>query len=215
MIENERRRIPEVMSPHEAIIDCDCPLCQMSAEMPGPAFWCLDGCNMDPDFAFSFHRTREEWAEQEREYEEFSRRFNEKVKEEERLGLNFLKQNGPWQHSFVSDDENVPVPIRLFQIGTLLAELIVDLKEPMENRPMIDRLHRDFGNLRDILQGGDLTRAEALLQPVLDRFAETLAEVASARDDLRAKCEDLEARTRRILDPVRERSPRDSDNYPF
>lgn len=200
MIENERRRIPEVMSPHEAIIDCDCPLCQMSAEMPGPTFWHLDGCNMDPDFAFSFHRTREEWEEQERDYEEFSRRFNEKMKEEERLGLQSLKQNGPWQHSFVSDDENVPAPIRLFQIGTLLAELIVDLKEPVEDRPLIDRLHRDFGNLRDIIQGDDLARAEALLPPVLDRFAETLADVATARDDLRAKCEDLESRTRRIFE---------------
>jgi hypothetical protein len=98
----------------------------------------------------------------------------------------------------------------------LLAELTVDLKEPVENRPLIDRLHRDFGNLRDIIQGGDLARAEALLQPVLDRFAESLAEVVSARDDLRAKCEDLEARTRRILEPARiERSPRDPEDYPF
>jgi hypothetical protein len=37
----------------------------MTNEKFGPAFWHLDGCNMDYDFAFSFCRTREEWEEAE------------------------------------------------------------------------------------------------------------------------------------------------------
>lgn len=66
IIENERARIPEVVSGKDAMVDADCPCCQMLADMPGPMFWHLDGCNMDYDFAFDMEfRTREEWeAEQ-------------------------------------------------------------------------------------------------------------------------------------------------------
>jgi hypothetical protein len=83
IIESERRRIPLVMSAKEMIIDENCELCQMlaneSLEGMGPGFWHLDGCNMDEGFAFSFHRTREEWEEEERRrielYEEFNRKW--------------------------------------------------------------------------------------------------------------------------------------------
>ena len=50
------------MSGHDAMVDPDCPSCQMLADMPGPTFWHLDGCNMDNEFAFDiYRRTREEW----------------------------------------------------------------------------------------------------------------------------------------------------------
>lgn len=72
IIENERRRLPIVVSSHE-VLDEDCPLCQMIAAEGelgfGPTFWHLDGCNMDSDFAFSLCRTRAEWEAQKREWE--------------------------------------------------------------------------------------------------------------------------------------------------
>jgi len=68
VVERERRRIPEVMSGREAMVDHDCPMCQMMADDPTPMFWNLDGCNMDEGFAFSFHRTMAEWEDEEREY---------------------------------------------------------------------------------------------------------------------------------------------------
>lgn len=70
------------MTGHEAVIDYDCPLCAMQADLPGPVFWLLDGCNMDDDFAFSFHCTPEEWEVEQREYEEFSCRLNEREAED-------------------------------------------------------------------------------------------------------------------------------------
>lgn len=77
VIERERARLPEGISGHEAIIDPDCPCCQMLAELPGPVFWHLDGCNMDDDFAFDiYHRTRDEWDEDQLEWEAFNRRFD-------------------------------------------------------------------------------------------------------------------------------------------
>lgn len=62
IIHNERARIPEAVSGHEAMVDPDCPCCQMMADLPGPVFWHLDGCNMDDDFAFDIScTTREQW----------------------------------------------------------------------------------------------------------------------------------------------------------
>jgi hypothetical protein len=71
IIDRERARLPEGMAGHLATIDPDCPCCQMIGEMPGPMFWHLDGCNMDEDFAFDMDcRTREEWEERQRSWEE-------------------------------------------------------------------------------------------------------------------------------------------------
>lgn len=67
IIQRERARIPEAVSGREAMVDPDCPCCQMMADMSGPFFWHLDGSNMDDDFAFDiYHRTREEWEEEHR-----------------------------------------------------------------------------------------------------------------------------------------------------
>jgi hypothetical protein len=64
IVHNERIRRPEAMSGHEAMVDADCPCCQLVADMPGPVFWGLDGCNMDDDFAFDIqHATREQWEQ--------------------------------------------------------------------------------------------------------------------------------------------------------
>ena len=79
IIEHERRRIPMVMSVKSMLIDENCEWCQMLAgdaeEELGPAFWHLDGCNMDDGFEFSFHRTREEWEEEARQRDEFNAQF--------------------------------------------------------------------------------------------------------------------------------------------
>jgi hypothetical protein len=76
IIESERKRVNLVVSAHESIIDEDCEVCQaLSEDFDTPMFWHLDGCNMDEGFEFSFYKTREEFAEEEREREEFNREF--------------------------------------------------------------------------------------------------------------------------------------------
>ncbi len=88
-IDNERRRIPFAMSAHEAIIDEDCPVCQALASDPdfSPMFRHLDGSRMDNQFEFSFHATREEWAGEQREWEEFTRKFELERRQREQEGL--------------------------------------------------------------------------------------------------------------------------------
>jgi len=111
VIECERMRIPMAVSGEEAIIDEDCPLCQMMAEEMGPVFWNLDGCNMDDDFPFSFHRARESWEDERRKWEAFDRRFEE---ERDRPRAGFMEDDFPeddrsdsasvWQRSASSID---------------------------------------------------------------------------------------------------------------
>jgi hypothetical protein len=210
VIARERARLPEGGCGHDAIVDPDCPCCQMLAELPGPTFWHLDGCNMDDDFAFDIsYRTREEWEEKERRYEEFNRRFNAQWAERERLGLTDSgAENSIWKSSFIVEDESAPLGVRLFGIGARLAELFVDLRsesspagEASPGQPLIDRLNRDFGNLRNVLQSSDSSLTEALIQPVIDRLIESLAATAAARPELLDKCDSLTQTLTRFLDP--------------
>jgi hypothetical protein len=226
IIDRERARLPEGMSGHDAMVDPDCPCCQMMADMPGPVFWHLDGCNRDNDFAFDiYHRTREEWEEEQRRWEEFDRQLQAKQTERERLGVTDAgfeveSENSVWSSSFsVGDDADLPLGIRLFGIGGHLAELVVDIRGEAgsdsvapEAQRFIDQLNRDFGNLREILQSSEPSHAETLLDPVLDRFAESLAAVASARPDLSAKCELLTNSLARFLEPPSSESTWDSGN---
>ena len=214
VIDRERARLPEGGSGH-AMIDPDCPCCQMLSDMPGPSFWHLDGCNMDDEFAFDTScRTREEWEEERRHWEEFNRRFNAESAERERLGVTSSEpredgSNAIWSRSFsVGDSADVPLGIRLFGLGCRLAELIADLRgdadresTPPETQRHIDQLNRDFGNVRELLQRSEPSLAEALLEPVVDRFAESLAAIAADHPELAPKCESLTGSLNTLADP--------------
>lgn len=215
IIARERARLPEGMSSHEAMIDPDCPCCQMMGELSGPTFWHLDGSGMDDEFAFDiYRRTREEWEEEQRGWEELSKRFDAEWSERERLGVTdpTPREDGCsaiWSRSFsVEDTADVPLGIRVFGVGCRLAELIVGLRAgaDRENTPPaaqrhIDQLNRDFGNLRELLQSSDSSLAEVLIDPVLHRFAETLDSVATVRPDLALQCESLTNDLHKLLKP--------------
>jgi len=232
IIHNERARIPEGMTGQEAMIDRDCPLCQMQAEMPGPAFWGLDGCEMDEDFAFSmWHDTYEQWEQEQREDEESAKRWRAKEAERRRLGVAYpsgghADPDSVWKTSFSAPESpGEPTIMRLFAIGSHLSELIVDLKEPSEApgpsepRGLIDRLSRVFGNLREVAQSADPATADALIQPVLASFCDTLDAVGDARPDLTPKCSNLQHRLRRLLEPPDETDDAadvfDDDDLPY
>lgn len=199
VIARERARLPEAVSGAEAMIDHDCPLCQMMADEPSPMFWHLDGCNMDDDFAFSFHRTREEWEAERRDWEDFDRRFEE----EQRSKIANAAELGDsvWQTSFSADTMGTSVELSLFGLGAHLAELIQDLKDTGAATVIIDGLNREFGNLRDSAQDPAATLVEA----VIEKMRDTLATVGATYSALGDKCADLErqlsAFARRLVDP--------------
>jgi hypothetical protein len=180
----------------------------MMGDMPGPTFWSLDGCNMDNEFAFSFHRTREEFDAEQREYEEFNKRFNERRAEQNRLGVTspgggWMDPDYAWENSFSPDQApDMPIALRLFTIGSKLCDLIVDLKHPTEDREHIDKLNRDFANLRETAQSTDRSFGEAVIEPVVDRFCETLESAAALHPKLEGQCSELQSRLRQFLDKV-------------
>ena len=165
IIHRERLRLPEAVSGQAAMVDPDCPCCQMVSELPGPVFWNLDGSGMDDGFAFDlYHQTREQWEQEQLSWEEAHKRVEAEMRERERLGLSERAPAGDdrtsiWSSSCcVGDTANVPLGIRLFGLGCHLAELMVHLRgdadrtsSPPEIQQLINQLNRDFGNLREIL----------------------------------------------------------------
>jgi hypothetical protein len=192
----------------------------MAAELPGLSFWGLDGSGMDDEFAFDIsHKTLAEWEEEQRSWEEFDRKYKAREEERERLGVTrpgdgCWDAQSVWKRSFVAQDKpGTPLPLRLFAVGTLLSELTVDIKDAGGDQPLIDDLSRDFGNLREVLQSDDESLAQSLAGPVLDRFSETLSVVAAAHENLREKCEDLQMRLERFLEPPSEQADSETDDW--
>jgi hypothetical protein len=108
----------------------------------------------------------------------------------------------------VGDPADVPLGIRVFGVGCQLAELIVGLRggagreaTAPESQRLIDLLNRDFGNLRELLQYSDPSLAEALIDPVLRRLAETLDIAATAYADLALQCESITKDLHKLLKP--------------
>jgi hypothetical protein len=209
----ERARIPEAVSGDDAMVDPDCPCCQMLADMPGPTFWHLDGSSMDDEFAFDiYHETREEWDEEQRRWAELDRKFEAQREERERLGVT-SREDSVWSSTFVADNAaNVPLGVRVFGVGCKLAEIIAQLRgrgagdetsavaSPVQSR--IDQLNRDFGNLRALLIGSEVALAETLIEPVVERFCATLDDVTAFDDTLGERCDDLGGSLRRLTAPA-------------
>jgi hypothetical protein len=215
VIDRERARLPEDACGHDLIVDPDCPCCQMIGELPGPSFWHLDGSSMDNDFAFDIYcRTREEWEEEQQAWDDYAERCDAEQSERERLGVTDSEAPAGGSPSGFSgslttaDVCEMPLGVRLFGVGCHLAELIVGLRSgadrentPPEAQQHINELNRDFGNLRDVLQNDDSSRADALIDPVLRRFGETLETVAADRPDLAAQCERVACDLDALLSP--------------
>ena len=77
VIDTERRRLPMLETAdtcsHGGGGEENCPICDMLGEGFSPAFWFLDGCNMDSEFAFSLHALQEDWEDEQRMYVDWER----------------------------------------------------------------------------------------------------------------------------------------------
>ena len=160
IIGKERQRIPYAVTGKAAMIDCNCPMCQMMADDMGPMFCGFDGCNNDDDFPFTFYATREEQEEQQREREEFNRKFNEEqkqreaglLKDEDLFGGSALPDS-IWKTSYSAPERESDDPaLRLFGIACHLGELVTNLQESPDGNIFVESLNRYFGNVRAALE---------------------------------------------------------------
>lgn len=187
VIDQERRRIPWAVSPEEAIVDHDCPICRMMAEQRDtPVFCHLDASGFDEGFVFSLCATREQWEREEAEWAEYvSRLSHERVPQ--------MASDRLWRNShFETEALDSMAPgqqLGLWQIRLLahLSELREDARDSADERTLVDQALARVEDFRQALRD----RAGWLAEACLDEAAARLLELAARRDDLQAKCTDV------------------------
>ena len=224
IILNERRRIPEVLSPEERLIDPDCPCCQMLAEMPGPCFWHLDGSDLDDDFAFDVHEsTYADWELSRSHWHE--KTYQSGLGAERNVADNPSPDSiepqksptsvlgGPAAGGTTVSAPAAPLPLGLaiYLAALHVAELISAIESTRTNQPpsladerLKEHLNRHFGNLRALLPTPGQTSlpgitGDSLLIPALERLYETLAEISVAHPGIDPLCQNLAHELSRIV----------------
>jgi hypothetical protein len=198
VIERERQRLPLALSGEAAMVDCDCPLCQMMAES-GPVFWRIDDSHMDDDVAFSLDELPADDGV-----------WHSPVGNNHQPAATAATRSGPaadddareelvnhWKRALTETDLFESPPLNMFAVGAQLAELISLIKQApsVAGAALIDTLNRDFGNLRQAVRGED----SALLEPVIACFQRNLEELDTLRPDLAAKSLGLRGKLDRWL----------------
>jgi hypothetical protein len=161
IIECSRRRIPRGtdvpivgMSERESeqhVIDCDCPICEMMAEGTfGVAFVGIDGhhLELDDEFAFSLHETREAWEQEQREFAEMSAAIERRQAEDEAAGETEPDEFASVWSSQVSDEPLPGDPRGHLNLAFLLAEIVSALDSLCAPRADIRQLNANFTDFR-------------------------------------------------------------------
>jgi hypothetical protein len=136
IIERERLRLPMGVSGQEAVIDCDCPICQMMAESDQPSFWHLDGCHMDSEFPFDVYEpsfdawkvTHGDCDESDDDDDLVAYDAAEKFVLPDR-SLQDTVSDLTWQRSFAGPQLDESPGLQLFGLGCHLAELIDSIRK--------------------------------------------------------------------------------------
>ena len=161
IIECSRRRVPRGANvsivgmsdrePVEQLPGGDCPICDMMADgMFGTAFTGIDGHHLDLDdeFAFSMHETREEWEKQQREFEEMSAEMDRKRAEREAAGE---AEPDEFASAWSGQMTDAPIPgdnSGNLKLAFLLAEVVSVLESADAPRDDIRQLNNLFADFR-------------------------------------------------------------------
>lgn len=192
IIDRERARLPEALFGRDAMIDPDCPCCQMLAELPGPTFMHLDASGMDWEFPFDIYcRTREEWDAQQAEYASFKESDNGCGP----FGIpRHELDSAPsvWTRSFsIAESTDLPLGVRLLGIAWHVAELVMELNELTDVGSSTEQLNRDFRALREIIATSGSSSVETCIEHVIAQFDQTLGDIAGRHPTLEPRCSDL------------------------
>jgi len=217
IIQCSRRRVPRGagvpivgMSERQTeqhVIDCDCPICEMMADGKfGVAFAHLDGHHLDLDdeFAFSMHETREAWEAQQREFAEMSASIERDRVEREAAGETEPDEFASVWSGHLSDE---PIPGDTggyLALAFLLAEIVSVLESLNAPRADIRQLNANFTDFRtcgptELTESG--RRLGNHLDSLADRYPDLIPRVADFRS--------------RIDERVRSPATEDDMEFPF
>ena len=191
----------------EHVSDCDCPICEMMADGKfGVAFVGIDGhhLELDDEFAFSLHETREAWEEQQREFAEMSAAIERQRAEREAAGEPERDEFASVWSSHVSDE---PLPGDTgghLTLAFLLAEIVSVLQSRNAPRDDIRQLNTHFTDFRTC-GAAELAAAGRRLGDHLEALAERYPDLISRVADFRS----------RIDERVRSPGIEDDEGFPF
>lgn len=185
IIDMERKRIPLTLSREETIIDCDCPLCNLMADLPGPAFWGIDGSGLPFEYPFSTFKSEAEWNSMmpgDADFEALPMQQDSSI----RLGSGIPGSGNALASTVVVPNSALMV---LVSVGFSLSDLITKVEDVDPSRNFIRTLNRHFDNVRAIvLEHGDNL---SLLAPALERFEDSLQDIRHAHPNLTVDCDEV------------------------
>ena len=204
ILECSRRRVPrgagvEIIGMDqrqnaEHVIDCDCPICIMMAEgKMGIGFCSIDGHHLeiDGEFAFSLHETRESWEAEQREWEEFSAKSDREREERKQQADELEKDEFATAWSGNVSDEPIPGDSGgHMKLAFQLAEIVTELQQDSNGKPngsdVVKQLNGDFASFRN--SGSDELTAN------VTTLANTLEQIAEAHPNLLSRIADFQSR---------------------
>ena len=230
ILECSRRRVPrgagveiigmDQRQGEQHIIDCDCPICIMMAEgKMGVGFCSIDGHHLDIDdeFAFSIHETREAWEAQQREFAEFSAKCDRDREERQRKIDAGEIEEDEFASAWSSGVSNTSIPSdtgRELQLTFLLAEIVSAIEQGNSPEEVtacdsascdakssvgVKELNTDFARFRNSNHDELAANAKPLIA--------SLEQIAEAHPKLTSRIADFQSR---IVESVRH-SPSEID----
>lgn len=209
IIECSRRRVPrgtnvpiigmDDCQSEQHIPNCDCPICDMMhSGMFGVGFTSLDGHHLDLDdeFAFSTHASREDWEREQREFKERSAEFNRKWAEREaKIAAGEMVEDefaSAWSNPMTVG--TIPGdPLGHLKLSFRLAEIIGDLECMSAPNEIIKDLNVSFREYRECDPEQREVAKQSLcqhLETTGERYPDLLPKVV----DFQAQVDELERR---------------------
>jgi len=203
IIECSRRRVPRGagvsivgmsgVQTEQHIDGCDCPICDMmGAGLFEVAFASLDGYHLDIDdeFAFSMHETREAWDEQLREWAEMDASIKRRQAEREAAGESEADELASAWSGAVSE-QPLPGDRRgIVKLAFLLAEIVSVLESHDVPREDIRRLNSSFATFRTS-DAEELPEHATRLSQQLEAAADQCPELVSRVADFQSRIDEL------------------------
>lgn len=202
IIECSRRRVPRgagvpivgmnERQVEEHLIDCNCPICNMMAEgMFGTGFFGIDGhhLELDDEFAFSMHETREAWEEQQREFAEMSAQIERQRAEREAAGET---ESDPFASAWsgqMSEDPLPGDPLGHMKLAFLLAEVVGMLESAGASNDDIKQLNAHFTDFRRC-DRAELPASGKQLREHLEELAHRYPELVSRVADFQSRIDE-------------------------
>ena len=186
--------------PEEHVIDCDCPICLAMADgLFGVGFAGIDGhhLELDDEFAFSMHETREAWEESQREFAEMSAAIDAR-------GLEGQSDRDDEQEEFASawsgvvSDEPIPGDSTgNVKLAFMLAEVVGELQRDDADKAAIRRINAAFTEFRtvDFADSDQPAVAHHQLIEALESIVEKHPRLTSRIADFQSRVQD-QLRTR-------------------